>query len=88
MRIGAVAFFYAAVGLAEGVGLYLEKAWGEYLTLAITASFLPWEIFEVFRKLTWMRMGLLVANAFVFFYLLQLVVERAKHRRAAAQTQA
>jgi hypothetical protein len=27
--------------ILEGTGLYLEKAWGEYLTLAITASFLP-----------------------------------------------
>jgi uncharacterized membrane protein (DUF2068 family) len=40
-RIGALAFSYAAVSMAEGIGLYLEKAWGEFLTLAITASFLP-----------------------------------------------
>ena len=39
-RIGAVAFSYAGLSLAEGIGLYLEKAWGEILTLAITASFL------------------------------------------------
>ena len=52
-RIGALAFSYAGLSLAEGIGLYLEKAWGEFLTLAITASFLPWEVFEVFRRLTW-----------------------------------
>jgi uncharacterized membrane protein (DUF2068 family) len=32
-RIGATAFCYAGVGIIEGIGLYLEKAWGEYLTL-------------------------------------------------------
>ena len=41
--------------MAEGIGLYLEKAWGEYLTLAITVSFLPLEIFEIVRRLTWIR---------------------------------
>ena len=39
-RIGFGAFCYAAIGILEGIGLYLEKAWGEYLTLIITASFL------------------------------------------------
>lgn len=77
-RIGALAFSYAGLSLAEGIGLYLEKAWGEYLTLAITASFLPWEMFEVFHRLTWVRVGLLVVNIFVFIYLLRIVVARRK----------
>jgi uncharacterized membrane protein (DUF2068 family) len=72
-RIGAVAFSYAALSLAEGIGLYFEKAWGELLTLGITASFLPWELFEVFRRLTWVRVGLLVINFLVFLYLLKIV---------------
>ena len=77
-RIGALAFSYAGVSLAEGIGLYLEKAWGEYLTLAITASFLPWEIFEIIHRLTWVRVGLLAVNVLVFAYLLRVVVSRRK----------
>lgn len=77
-RIGALAFSYAGLSLAEGIGLFLEKAWGEYLTLAITASFLPWEIFEIFHRLTWIRVGLLVVNIMVFVYLLKIVVARRK----------
>jgi uncharacterized membrane protein (DUF2068 family) len=83
-QIGEVVFIYAGLDLIEGIGLYLEKAWAEYLTLAITASFLPLEIFEVFRRLTWIRVGLLAVNAMVFFYLLQLVVERGRRRRITA----
>jgi uncharacterized membrane protein (DUF2068 family) len=75
-RIGALAFSYAGLSLLEGIGLYLEKAWAEYLTLAITASFLPWEIFEVFHRLTLVRVGLLVANLLVFTYLLRIVAAR------------
>jgi uncharacterized membrane protein (DUF2068 family) len=77
-RIGAAAFSYAALGMAEGIGLYLEKVWAEYLTLAITASFLPWEIFEVCRKLTYVRVGLLAVNSLVLFYLLVLVTRRSR----------
>ena len=83
-RIGLAAFSYAALILAEGIGLYLEKAWGEYLTLAITASFLPWELFEIVRRLTWIRAGLLAINISVFLYLLQLVVNKQRkplHRK-------
>ena len=79
-RIGFVAYCYATVTLIEGIGLYLEKAWGEFLTLAITASFLPWEIFEIFRRITWIRVGLLTINILVFGYLVRIVVDRARHR--------
>jgi uncharacterized membrane protein (DUF2068 family) len=79
-RISFVAFCYSAVTMVEGLGLYLEKAWGEFLTLAITASFLPWEIYEIVRRLTWIRVGLLTINILVFVYLVKLVVDRARHR--------
>lgn len=77
-RLGALAFSYAGLSLAEGIGLFLEKAWGEYMTLAITASFLPWEAFEIFHRLTWIRVGLLVVNFLVFVYLLNVVLHRRK----------
>jgi uncharacterized membrane protein (DUF2068 family) len=85
-RIGFVAFSYAGITLAEGIGLYLEKAWGEFLTLAITGSFLPLEIFEVVRRLTWIRAGLLIINTLVFLYLLQLVLGNARRRAKARKT--
>lgn len=80
-RIGAAAFCYAALGMAEGIGLYLEKAWGEILTLVITASFLPWEAIEAVHRLTWVRLALLAINILVFFYLVVLVAEQRRHRR-------
>ena len=75
-RIGVVAFCYSGISLAECIGLYLEKTWGEVLTLLITASFLPWEVFEIFRKLTSLRVGLLIINLLVFLYLLKEVASR------------
>ena len=86
-RIGVGAFCYAAVGVLEAIGLYLEKTWGEFLTLIITASFLPFEIHELMHKLTWVRAGLLVANILVLFYLIWMLGERAANRRRAQAVQ-
>jgi uncharacterized membrane protein (DUF2068 family) len=80
-RIGLVAFCYGAISMAEAIGLYLEQAWAEYLTIIITGSFLPWEIFEILRRLTVVRVSLLAVNLLVFFYLVQLVADRGRFRR-------
>ena len=71
---------YAAINGVEAVGLWREKRWAEYLTLVITASFLPLEAFEIYRKLTLFRVGLLAVNALIFIYLLMLVISRGKRK--------
>jgi uncharacterized membrane protein (DUF2068 family) len=83
-RIGFGAFCYAAVSIVEGVGLYLEKAWAEYLTLAITASFLPIEIRELMHRFTWARVGIFVINVVVLIYLVIIVFERQRKNRTSA----
>ena len=80
-RIGVAALCYAAISLVESIGLYREKAWGEILTLVITASFLPWELFELLRRQTGFRFGLLTINITVVIYLLKLVNEQRRLRR-------
>jgi uncharacterized membrane protein (DUF2068 family) len=82
-RIGLATFCYSALCVLEAVGLYLEKAWAEYLTLAITASFLPFEIRELAHRFTWVRVGLFVINVVVLIYLLVLVLERQRKTREA-----
>lgn len=88
MRIGEVSLIYVCLDLTEGIGLYLEKAWAEYLTLFITASFLPWEVLEVIRRITVVRVGLLVVNVLVFYYLSKLVFERGRRRREKRKSEA
>jgi uncharacterized membrane protein (DUF2068 family) len=84
-RIGLAAFCYSALGILEGIGLYLEKAWAEYLTIIITASFLPFEVHEIMQRLTWVRVGLLVINVVVFIYLLVLVADFGKRRHLSGR---
>ena len=57
-EISIAIFLYAALDIIEGTGLALEKTWAEYLTLILTASFLPWELFEILRHITWLKVVL------------------------------
>lgn len=76
LRLGYGAFIYATISLVEAVGLYLEKTWAEILTLVITGSFLPWEIYELILKVTWLRATLLIVNLLVFLYLAKVISDR------------
>lgn len=79
-RISAIVFVYAGLALVEGVGLYLEKVWAEYLTIVLTASFLPFEAIHLFHHPTWPRAVLLLLNALMFLYLLRDVVGEQVHK--------
>lgn len=68
-EVGAVAFVYAALFLAEGIGLWSLKRWGEWITVIITGSLLPFEIFELYRHASWPKAGVLVLNVIIFAYL-------------------
>lgn len=66
---GVVAFFYAALFVIEGLGLWRQKRWAEYLTIVATASLLPFEAYELMRAVTLPRISALVLNLLVVAYL-------------------
>jgi uncharacterized membrane protein (DUF2068 family) len=72
-QISVATFGYSALALTEGVGLLLEKVWAEYLTLILTVSFLPWELYELARRPDWFRLSLLLINLAVLWYLVWLL---------------
>ena len=82
-QISLATFAYSALALTEGVGLVLEKVWAEYLTLFLTVSFLPWELYELARRPNWFRLSLLLINLAVLGYLLWLL----RRKKVAAVVQ-
>jgi uncharacterized membrane protein (DUF2068 family) len=72
-QISVGTFGYSALALTEGIGLLLEKVWAEYLTLILTVSFLPWELYELVRRPDWFRLSLLIINLAVLAYLIWLL---------------
>jgi uncharacterized membrane protein (DUF2068 family) len=68
--IAVALFTYAAIQVAEGVGLWSLKRWGEYLAVVATGVFLPFEIYELTEKVTWLRAGAFLVNLLLVVYLI------------------
>jgi uncharacterized membrane protein (DUF2068 family) len=68
-ELSGFTFFYAALLLTEGIGLLRQKRWAEYLTVVATASFIPLEIYELHRHITWIRVLVFVINLVILAYL-------------------
>ncbi len=71
-------FFYAALHTVEGLGLILGYHWAEYLVIVATGSLIPFEIYEIARKFTAIRIVLFVLNVAIVIY---LIITLRKDRR-------
>ena len=60
---------YALIELVESAGLWLGQRWGEYFALVATSIFLPWEVYDLAVKPTWLRAAALVINLLLVIYL-------------------
>jgi uncharacterized membrane protein (DUF2068 family) len=81
IEIAIGAFFFAAVYVVEGVGLWRCKRWAEYLTIGVSASFLPFELVALFRRVTLPLLVTFVLNVLVVGFLLWQVRVGAKPLR-------
>jgi uncharacterized membrane protein (DUF2068 family) len=83
-------FCYAGLFLCEGIGLALRQRWAEYLTIVTTASLMPIEVFEIYRKPSAGRVIVLLINVVVVWYLVNVLRKNKNHsgREAAAQAKA
>jgi uncharacterized membrane protein (DUF2068 family) len=73
-----VTLSYAAVFAIEGIGLWMRKRWAEWLTTIITASLIPFEVFELFVKPNVGKALILVGNVAIVAYLAWHVRSRGR----------
>jgi uncharacterized membrane protein (DUF2068 family) len=69
-KLGLGSFLYAALFLAEGTGLWLMKRWGEWMTVIITSSLVPVEIYEIYRHPSLVKVAVLLVNIGIVAYLI------------------
>jgi uncharacterized membrane protein (DUF2068 family) len=75
-ELSALGVAYAALFLTEGTGLLFRKRWAEWLTIIATSSLMPFEVYELIKKFTVVRLVVLVINAAVVLYLIYLVRQK------------
>jgi uncharacterized membrane protein (DUF2068 family) len=71
-------FIYSALLLTEGTGLAFRKRWAEYFTIIMTGSFIPLEIWELYRHTSEVRIIILIINVAIVVY---LIYEVRRNRR-------
>lgn len=76
MAIAAAMYFL--VRMTEAVGLWLKKSWAEWFAVLTGGMYIPIELFEVARGLTWPRVTVLVVNLGVVAYLLFVMITDRK----------
>ena len=82
--LAAASFAYAALFTTEGIGLWLQKRWAEYLTVIATTSFIPFEIWEIVKKVTALRVALVMANIAIVIYLVARLTGEHRFRGIAS----
>ena len=78
----AFLFGYAALAVAEGLGLILRKTWAEWLTVITTSALIPYEIYHLAHRANWVRAVVLVLNILVVWYLVWRIRRDQKRRHA------
>ena len=76
-----IATAYFVLHVIEALGLWLGRLWVEYLILVETAAFVPYEVFEIARHVTWFKVLVLIVNALIVCY---LAGRRLRARRTTA----
>jgi uncharacterized membrane protein (DUF2068 family) len=79
---GILSLFYCGVLFTEGIGVYMQKRWAEFLMIFATGALIPLEIRHTWRSLLWHRpvivpIVLLLANCFIVWFL-YMVLRRSK----------
>jgi len=77
------AFAYAALRFTEGYGLWHQRTWAEWVAFLSGMLLLPWEIRELFRGITFWRSALLIGNIAIVLYMLYVIFENRRERRAS-----
>ena len=60
---------YAIIEIVEGIGLWLQKRWGEYFAMVATSIFLPYEVYDLTVKITALRLLTFLINLALVVYL-------------------
>src|ERR1041384_5732593 len=72
LMVAALALLYSTLRFVEAYGLWRKRAWAEWIAFASGTIYLPFEINELFHRVTVFRVGLFVVNLAIVIYMLYL----------------
>lgn len=76
---------YAVLQLLEGIGLWSLRRWGEYVAVIGTSIFIPIEVYELSKHVTYVKIAAFIINVALVVYL--IVSKRLFGVRGGAKAQ-
>jgi uncharacterized membrane protein (DUF2068 family) len=85
--VAVVAALYSSLRFIEAFGLWKQRAWAEWVALISGGVYLPFEIVELFRHATLIKLAIFLANLGIVFYMLYLrLLKKDSSTRGAVPT--
>jgi uncharacterized membrane protein (DUF2068 family) len=81
----AATVVYTLVVLVEGIGLWLRKAWAEWLTVIFTASLIPFELWELVKHPPGHRLPIFLTFCVNLLIVVYLVIFIRRQQKALGQ---
>ncbi len=70
---GFLALFYCGVLLTEGIGVYLQMRWAEFLMIFATGALIPLEVRHLWHRPSVAAVLILLANCFIVWFLYRVL---------------
>ena len=81
LMLAGLALLYAIVRFIEAYGLWHARRWAEWFAALSGGVYVPIEIYEVWQKVTWVRVSVLTINLAIVAYMFWLLTESRRLRR-------
>jgi uncharacterized membrane protein (DUF2068 family) len=79
LALSAVA--YSVVRFAEAYGLWYHQRWAEWFGFLAGGIYIPFELYELFQKVTLIKLAILLVNLFIVILLGNALYKLRKHRK-------
>ena len=81
---GLLSLFYSGILFTEGIGVYLQKRWAEWMMIVATSALIPLELHHLFVKPGVGAVVILLVNCFIVWFLYRVLRWEPSHRPSAA----
>jgi uncharacterized membrane protein (DUF2068 family) len=84
--MAAGGLLYASVRFTEAYGLWFERRWAEWFAALSGAIYIPFEIAEMWRELSWVSVGVFGINVLIVGYMSWVLYRSRAAAAMAANT--
>jgi uncharacterized membrane protein (DUF2068 family) len=82
-QLSMVSFIFSALLFVEAIGLFAQKVWAEFMTIAETSLFIPFEIYEIIRHGTLVKVVIMIVNMAIVGYLVWAIARKSNKPQSA-----